>query len=481
MVNLKFNPNAGRQEIYDNRWKNYLKFLAQDQKHINIKKAKEYFNKRFQQDEQQEALDRQVLENDRRVDRLEKSEHTYNPKDGTWAPPKAKLKTTKTTTPTAEDTKSQPSRPKLRLTQKSQTPAKQSTPVSKKVGKEPKKEEKEQPTKPTVKKEVPAVKKEVPVVEEKKLVPETEKVSGPNKFILRPEAETTNLSFDHIFPWLTYKNAENSAKPSTTNLSTETADNITEEAPVDSSGRSWAVPFGEALVGSGTAAYTYKTIADRRRGFDRMGNYMNDKDAAINKTIPKTAEEKPAILNKAVDKVRGLMHREPKAAPVTREPYVQHINTPKVTRAQKVLHSVQKWGDEKAVNKGYSHTPAEVTSRRTGIALKNRPTPSTSAPAKVSTVNRVSNWFKGLKLPQLPVNIKRAINNASRSAGMFNIIGLLPSLFPSEAEENAAKNLYEKIEKYGIQYGTDPTYRNFVDSLENPVIAKQGIKLIKRK
>lgn len=54
-----FDPNAGKQAAYDNRWKEYLTELGK-QKRININKAQKYFNSQFEQDWNNGAASRQI-------------------------------------------------------------------------------------------------------------------------------------------------------------------------------------------------------------------------------------------------------------------------------------------------------------------------------------------------------------------------------------------------------------------------------------
>ena len=55
-----FDPNAGKQAAYDNRWKEYLTELGKQKKRININKAQKYFNSQFEQDWNNGAASRQI-------------------------------------------------------------------------------------------------------------------------------------------------------------------------------------------------------------------------------------------------------------------------------------------------------------------------------------------------------------------------------------------------------------------------------------
>lgn len=55
-----FNPNAGREEAYNNRWQKYLTNLGQTQNKINVKKARKYFDQQFEQDWNNEAASREI-------------------------------------------------------------------------------------------------------------------------------------------------------------------------------------------------------------------------------------------------------------------------------------------------------------------------------------------------------------------------------------------------------------------------------------
>lgn len=55
-----FNPNAGREEAYNNRWQTYLTNLGQTQNKINVKKARKYFDQQFEQDWNNEAASREI-------------------------------------------------------------------------------------------------------------------------------------------------------------------------------------------------------------------------------------------------------------------------------------------------------------------------------------------------------------------------------------------------------------------------------------
>lgn len=59
-VQKTFDPNAGRQDAYDTRWKNYLAELGKSKNRININKAKKYFDSQFEQDWNNEAASRNV-------------------------------------------------------------------------------------------------------------------------------------------------------------------------------------------------------------------------------------------------------------------------------------------------------------------------------------------------------------------------------------------------------------------------------------
>ena len=59
-VQKTFDPNAGRQDAYDTRWKNYLAELGKSKNRININKAKKYFDSQFEQDWNNEATSRNV-------------------------------------------------------------------------------------------------------------------------------------------------------------------------------------------------------------------------------------------------------------------------------------------------------------------------------------------------------------------------------------------------------------------------------------
>lgn len=55
-----FNPNAGREEAYNNEWQAYLTNLGQTQNKINVKKARKYFDQQFEQDWNNGAASREI-------------------------------------------------------------------------------------------------------------------------------------------------------------------------------------------------------------------------------------------------------------------------------------------------------------------------------------------------------------------------------------------------------------------------------------
>lgn len=97
----EFNPDAGRQEAYDQQWKAYIDNLSQSNKKINLNKAKQYFNTQFDQDWHNETGQRQQQFNKifqpSREQQVQNSANAYNKFTtnlfNSFAKPAQKLKT----------------------------------------------------------------------------------------------------------------------------------------------------------------------------------------------------------------------------------------------------------------------------------------------------------------------------------------------------------------------------------------------------